>query len=251
MAARCSKLLAIYISLTQLCKPTWTNCKVEICALTERNHRACRWLHDLHSLHTCETWRPSQPIVPRGFSCLRQVVNGSSSSGGGSGGGKGSSFPTWAIAIIVILVLVLVALVTGYIVWRKRAARRVIKAQEFEAASYFDLAFAAGGPWQMPLTAAGTWLRSHLFGLPFGDQGFCLRRASFMRLGGFDEAATCGEDHFFVWAAKRQGLALRCTGRSIATSARKYAANGWWATTWTHLCLTLQQARQGWTKCRT
>ena len=89
--------------------------------------------HDSVTCTACTCVRHERPL--RHFHCLQQVVNGSTSSGGGSG--KGSSFPTWVIAIIVILVLVMVALVTGYIVYRKRAARG-IKAQEFEAASYFS-----------------------------------------------------------------------------------------------------------------
>lgn len=64
-----------------------------------------------------------------------QVVNGDS---GNSSSGKKSGFPSWVIAVIVVLVLLLVALVAGYFIWRKCAARRAIRAQEFDAAGYFS-----------------------------------------------------------------------------------------------------------------
>ena len=51
----------------------------------------------------------------------------------------------------------------------------------------------------MQLNAAGANLRSRWLGLPFGDQGLVLPRASFERLGGFDPALRYGEDHALVW----------------------------------------------------
>lgn len=110
-----------------------------------------------------------------------------------------------------------------------------------DALGYFDLRF-CDGPAAMRLNAAGAFIRSRWLGLPFGDQGLCLPRAWFERLGGFDESLACGEDHALVWAARRLGLPLRPLCAPILTSARKYAERGWLRTTWLHLRLTREQA---------
>jgi len=112
-----------------------------------------------------------------------------------------------------------------------------------ETLAYFDLHFHDGSA-LMSLTALGTRLRSRLFGLPFGDQGFLLPRHCFLALGGFDEALSGGEDHALVWAARRAGLPLHALDARIATSARRYQEHGWWRTTARHLRLTWSQARQ-------
>jgi GT2 family glycosyltransferase len=122
------------------------------------------------------------------------------------------------------------------------AALRRSLAAEPEGLHYFDLGFAPGGPALMPVNAAGVWVRSRLLGMPFGDQGFCLSRRVFARLGGFDEEASYGEDHLLVWKARRAGVPLRCAGARLLTSARKYQERGWLATTARHLYLTYKQA---------
>ncbi len=109
---------------------------------------------------------------------------------------------------------------------------------------YFDLRFLDDGPALMRVNAIGAWIRSRWFGLPFGDQGLALRRATFARLGGFDTALACGEDHDLVWRARRAGLPVRAVGAPLYTSARRYAECGWWATTAGHLCETWRQARR-------
>lgn len=111
-----------------------------------------------------------------------------------------------------------------------------------DALRYFDLRF-CDGPGAMRLNELGAFARSRWLGLPFGDQGLCLPRAWFERLGGFDESLACGEDHALVWAARRAGLPLRPLRAPILTSARKYAERGWLRTTWLHLRLTREQAR--------
>jgi glycosyltransferase involved in cell wall biosynthesis len=108
---------------------------------------------------------------------------------------------------------------------------------------YFDLAF-HDGRWPVRLNAIGAWLRSRLLSLPFGDQGFLLRRSVFDTLGGFDEALDCGEDHALVWAARRNGIALRPMRARLYSSARKYEQQGWWTTTRSHATATLAQARR-------
>lgn len=110
------------------------------------------------------------------------------------------------------------------------------------ALHYFDLAFETRDDPRMALNNVGVWIRSHLLKMPFGDQGFCLPRATFLELGGFDETARYGEDHLLVWKARRRGIALRCTGAPIGTSARKYREHGWLKTTVRHQALTAAQA---------
>ena len=107
---------------------------------------------------------------------------------------------------------------------------------------YFDLAFHSGSPRWIRFNAWGANVRSRFFGLPFGDQGFCLSRETFQRLGCFDEVARYGEDHLLVWKAHCQGIAVRPIGAWISTSARKYELHGWLPTTLIHLWRTVYQA---------
>jgi hypothetical protein len=111
-----------------------------------------------------------------------------------------------------------------------------------QALHYFDLAFQDDGPRLVRLNALGTRVRSRYLGLPFGDQGLCISRDRFERLGGFDETAAYGEDHLLVWAAHRQRVPIQCVGAVVATSARKYRSNGWFATTLVHGWRTWRQA---------
>lgn len=112
------------------------------------------------------------------------------------------------------------------------------------ALGWFQLAFAADGPWQMALNALGANLRARWLGLPFGDQGFVLHSEDAIRLGPFDPSLSSGEDHAWVWRARRIGLPLQRVKGTVTTSARKYAEHGWLRTTLRHLRLTASQARQ-------
>lgn len=112
------------------------------------------------------------------------------------------------------------------------------------ALGYFDLRFLDDGPVLTRLNGMGAWLRSHWFGLPFGDQGLVLPRATFASLGGFDPGLSRGEDHDLVWRARRARLPLRPLNAPLYTSARKYAERGWWTTTKTHLHESWRQARR-------
>lgn len=105
---------------------------------------------------------------------------------------------------------------------------------------YFDLRF--DGNHLMRLTELGVYFRSRCFGIPFGDQALCLSREAFTRIGGYDERISTGEDHVLIQKAHRLGLPVRPVGATILTSARKYAQNGWFRTTWHHLRLTVSQA---------
>ncbi len=112
------------------------------------------------------------------------------------------------------------------------------------ALGWFRLAFDRDGPRLMALNALGANLRARWLGLPFGDHGFVLHRDDAARLGPFDPALACGEDHAWVWRARRIGLPLQRIDGTLSTSARKYADHGWLRTTWRHLRLTAVQARQ-------
>jgi hypothetical protein len=107
---------------------------------------------------------------------------------------------------------------------------------------YFDLRFLRDGPSLIALNEFGARLRSRLFGLPFGDQGFALSHARLSDLGGFREDVTYGEDHLLVWAARHAGVPVRSTGCPVYTSARTYRRQGWLGTTLRHCWLTWRQA---------
>lgn len=119
-----------------------------------------------------------------------------------------------------------------------------------DALLYFDLAFSNDATPLMALNALGVKFRSHVLGVPFGDQGFCIRKTLFEQLGGFPQGLAYGEDHMFVWRARQQGIKLYCTGATLTTSARKYKAKGWLKTTLMHQYLWITQAWPEWRKCR-
>ena len=121
------------------------------------------------------------------------------------------------------------------------ALRRALS-RSAQSLYFFELSFELDGPAPVWINARGANFRSRYLLLPFGDQGFCLSAAQFIRMGGFDERTHFGEDHLFVWKAHRLGIAVRSVGATISTSARKYARHGWFQTTLTHLLLTAKQA---------
>lgn len=107
-----------------------------------------------------------------------------------------------------------------------------------QALHWFPLAFHEA-PWLTRLNASGANWRSRR-GLPFGDQGLCLHRSDFERLGGYDEAFGRGEDLALVVRARQAGIQLAEVNSSISTSGRRYARQGWLRTTLEHLWLTRQ-----------
>lgn len=125
-------------------------------------------------------------------------------------------------------------------------ALQTFMARRDNALGWFDLAFRRDGPRPVRLNAWGANLRSRYLGLPFGDQGFVLPASLFAELKGFDEHATYGEDHLFVWAVRRAGYKVIPVGALLSTSARKYARHGWGRTTLRHLWLTAVQAYPQW-----
>ncbi len=109
---------------------------------------------------------------------------------------------------------------------------------------YFGLRFRDDGPRRMGINTLGTWFRSRFLKMPFGDQGFIVSKCCFEMLGKYREDLNSGEDHAFVWAARKNGLALNPLDARIETSARKYAQHGWGKTTRMHLRETWKQARR-------
>jgi len=110
------------------------------------------------------------------------------------------------------------------------------------AIHFFDLKFLRDGPWLTVSNGYGVWLRSHILRLPFGDQGYCMHRDVFAKLGGFCENVPYGEDHLLIWKAHQSKIKVCCVRAPIYTSARRYCVNGWFKTTARHLTLTIRQA---------
>ena len=121
--------------------------------------------------------------------------------------------------------------------------RALIAKSHLNSLHYFDLRFAEGASHKMRINEFGVWLRTRLFRLPFGDQGFLLSRSNFTRLGGYDETLPSAEDHGLIWRARHAGMKIRAIGTTLSTSARRYTEFGWGKTTAKHLRLTWQQAR--------
>lgn len=109
---------------------------------------------------------------------------------------------------------------------------------------YSRLRFAADGPGLTRLNAIGANLRSRWLGLPYGDQGLCLPRASFMAIGGFRGHLARGEDLDFVVRARRTGLKPRPMDITMTTSSRRYREQGWLRTTLRHQIAAIRLIRQ-------
>ncbi len=112
---------------------------------------------------------------------------------------------------------------------------------------YFKLKFANDGPRLTLLNAWAANLRSRVFNLPFGDQGFIIKHKIFNRMNGYDEALDLGEDLDFVVRSKSAGIDLKQLPAELITSARRYRDSGWCSTSLLHIWLTWQltyQSRQ-------
>lgn len=96
-----------------------------------------------------------------------------------------------------------------------------------DALHYFDLAFGKDGPALTVFNAWGANWRSRLFGVPYGDQGFCLSKEQFTKAGSYPEDVPYGEDLMFVWHARQSGIRLNRLPSKLLTSARKYGQQGW------------------------
>jgi GT2 family glycosyltransferase len=92
---------------------------------------------------------------------------------------------------------------------------------------YCDLAFWGDATPFMFLNAWGVYFRSRILDIPFGDQGFCIKKNIFHKLGGFPQDVSYGEDHVFVWKARQHGITVKPICATLYTSARKYKKDGW------------------------
>jgi rSAM/selenodomain-associated transferase 2 len=68
-------------------------------------------------------------------------------------------------------------------------------------------------------------LRSSLNRIPYGDQGYFIRKDTFFRLGGFPEQALM-EDVDLMIKLKRKGIALKILPQTVLTSDRRWAKEG-------------------------
>lgn len=116
-----------------------------------------------------------------------------------------------------------------------------LQSRSAPALFHFDLRFLPDGPRLVALNELGAMLRSSLLGLPFGDQGFCLERATFEQVGGFETEVSCGEDHLFVWACKVRRIGTFRINAPLYTSARRYREQGWLKTTLRHFSIVISQ----------
>jgi glycosyltransferase involved in cell wall biosynthesis len=114
--------------------------------------------------------------------------------------------------------------------------------QQPAALHFFHLHFLNDGPKLMGLNSLAANLRSRYLQMPFGDQGFAISRAQFYRIGGFPEDAPYGEDHIFVWEARRKRVPLNMIPAAVFTSARRYDTEGWAPLTRKRVLLTIRQA---------
>ena len=124
------------------------------------------------------------------------------------------------------------------------AARRFAGHMPDAAIGWFDLAFSSDGPIWARLNAAGANLRSRFAALPFGDQGWMMRRSTVESMGGFDAEFGRGEDLEFIVRATARGIRLVRIGAQLRTSARRYRDHGWLNTTAAHGFNTLSMLRR-------
>lgn len=106
---------------------------------------------------------------------------------------------------------------------------------------YGHLRFEFDGPKACILNAFFANLRSKYFKLPFGDQGYLIKRSVFFKLGLFPNHFISGEDHAFIKKAQGHQVLIHPLGGGIKTSARKYQKEGWLKVTAKHLYLTFKQ----------
>jgi len=110
-----------------------------------------------------------------------------------------------------------------------------------EALHYFDLEYENGTPLTL-INTLGSWVGSHVLGLPTGRQGFCISRENFERVGKFDETlSVSGEDRAFITKVRAAKIKLKCTDEFLQTSARRFHEQGWLRTS----------SKQAWQTLRT
>src|SRR5581483_7845817 len=89
----------------------------------------------------------------------------------------------------------------------------------------------------LKVIAAAANLRSRWLGLPYGDQGYFVRREIFEKIGGF-KTLPIMEDVDFIRRLKQRG-AIVLLDAPISTSARRWAAEGYLYATLRNFALLL------------
>ncbi len=110
-----------------------------------------------------------------------------------------------------------------------------------KALYYHTLKFLDDGPTAMTWNEWAVRWRSDYLKMPFGDQGFFIRKDLFEKLGTYREDVRYGEDHVFVWKVRQDGYPVLGTDTTLFTSARKYGNGGWASVTFIHVWHTIKQ----------
>ncbi|NQV38058.1 MAG: hypothetical protein HQ509_08660 [Candidatus Marinimicrobia bacterium] len=92
--------------------------------------------------------------------------------------------------------------------------------------SYFNLKYTVEEGRQFRINEWGIRLRSRIFGVPFGDQGFLINKDIFFDSGGYPVTVDYGEDHIFIWKLRQRGIKLNCISNYLESSPRKYREYG-------------------------
>ncbi len=130
------------------------------------------------------------------------------------------------------------ALARGDILWFLHAdSRPPVHAVQVIRHTLWDPAVTAGAfrfaidsaRWRYRLIELGVRVRSEWLKVPYGDQGFFLRRSTFEALGGFPPVPIM-EDLYFLRKLRRRG-AITVVNIPLPTSARRWERLGIWRTT--------------------
>jgi hypothetical protein len=86
----------------------------------------------------------------------------------------------------------------------------------------------------MKINEWGVRFRCFFLKTPFGDQGLCMSKKVFEKIGPYNTQALYGEDHLLIRCARAKKVSIKSFKAPIYTSARKYTNNGWLKTTIKH-----------------
>lgn len=109
----------------------------------------------------------------------------------------------------------------------EKAIRRIL-GSDAVAAGAFRLLIDAEG-WAFRLIERGADFRSRVCSMPYGDQGFFLRRRTFERLGGFADIPLM-EDADLIRRCRSLGVVVTAR-EGMRVSARRWRKEGWLVTT--------------------
>lgn len=114
------------------------------------------------------------------------------------------------------------------------AMQRFCRQASQHAIGHGYIRFAVDGPKRVQLNAWAAYARSRWLKQPYGDQTFCIHRALWQQLKGFDTQLDRGEDLDFVIRARTLGAEPTALPFTVTTSARRYRSQGWLRTTIDH-----------------